>query len=793
MKRTLYLGLLTITMITVGCAKNLQEKSYNQGINVIPVPAELTVTDTTQQFTLTAGTSIVVTSTDFKTPADYLAAKVEKSTGYALTVTENNIPQTNFIALELDPRVPVGNEGYTLTSSAKGVTIKARTPQGAFYGVQTLMQLLPAEIESPEVIKTVSWTMPAVEVKDEPRFKYRGMMLDVARHFNDVEFIKKQLDVLAMFKMNRFHWHLTEDQAWRIEIKKYPKLTSMGSTRTEGDGKQYGPYFYTQEQIKEVVAYAAERYIDVIPEIEMPGHALAALYGYPEYSCTGGPFKQPRIIWGVEEDVFCVGKDSTFLFLQDVIDEVCELFPSEYFHIGGDECPKVRWKTCPDCQARAKSLGLKEKTDDNGTRHSVEEQLQSYTVARIEKYLNAKGKKLVGWDEILEGGLTPSATVMSWRGIEGGIAAAKQGNDVFMTPGPGGMYLDHLQGAAEVEPTSIGGYSTLEKTYSYEPIPAELNEEERKHIIGAQSNIWTEYMLTPEHAEYMIYPRIIALAELTWSPAERKDWVSFQQRLGNAMVRLDLHGINYHIPMPEGTLSQNVVFVDDSTEVVFSNTRNMPMVYTTDGTEPTAASAQYNGPIKVGGKGEIKIATLLPSEKTSKSRSIPFEKQSLAPAVTPKTIEGTLKLGKAQKPGVGARMRVADGLYPTVESYAGARYADDTVVTALFEAKLWDMNKPSLAIFEGYIELPEDGVYTFTTDVDELWIDGVQLITNPKLSRHYKNKAQKALAAGKHNYKLVFNNMIKDGWPNSWSEIGFKYKTPNGTEWVKAAGDALTY
>ena len=757
------MALLSLAMVAVSCSAEIVHQPYNDGINVIPVPKQLSVTDSTK-FTLTANTVVAISTPDFATPATYLTAKIQQSTGYALTVATET-PETNYIALEINMRVPVGHEGYTLSSSQNGVTIAARTPQGAFYGVQTLLQLLPAEIESPVVVENTAWQIPSVEVVDEPRFEYRGIMLDVCRHFAPVEFLKKQLDVLAMFKINRFHWHLTEDQAWRIEIKKYPKLTELGSKRTEGDGKVYGPFFYTQEQIKEVVKYASDRYIDVIPEIELPGHALAALVGYPELSCTGGPFKQPRIIWGVEPDVYCVGKEETFTFLQNVIDEVVELFPSKYFHIGADECPKTRWETCPDCQKRIKDEGIKGIKGDHI--HSPEAKLQSYTVDRIEKYLATKGKKLIGWDEILEGGLTPSSTVMSWRGVEGGIAAAKNGNDAIMTPGPGGMYIDHLQGAAEVEPTSIGGYAPLSKTYSYEPVPEALTDDEKKFIKGAQINMWTEYCLDGDHMEYMVYPRLLALAELTWAQLGKRNFEDFTRRLANAEVRMDLHGINFHIPMPEGTLSQNVVYTGDNTVVEFNNTRNLPMVYTIDGSNPTAKSTVYTKGIEVSGNGEIKIATKLLSNKLSNVRTITFEKQTLTPAVTVETVKG-------------AKLKIAEGLYPTFADFSKARFGTDTIVAKLFEAKLWDMNKPSLGVFEGYFEIPEDGIYTFSTDMDILSVDGKVIIENEKLSRHYKNKAQIALQKGKHKFTMTVNNMIKDGWPNTWSRIGFQIKDLKG-------------
>lgn len=775
--------LATLVALSVACAPKIVDKPYNQGINILPVPKALTVLDDSVRFTITPNTVIVCSSPDLVQSAAFLAAKINSAAGYALKITDAPA-ESNFIALNLNTRVAVGNEGYTLRSDIHGVVVEARTPQGAFYGVQTLLQLLPAEIESPSKIDYVAWTIPSVEIADEPRFAYRGLMIDVCRHFVDVDFLKKQLDVLAMFKINRFHWHLTDDQAWRVEIKKYPRLTEMGSLRTEGDGSTYGPFFFTQEQIKEVVAYAAERYIDVIPEIELPGHGLAALTGYPEFSCTGGPFT-PRILWGVEEDVFCVGKDATFQFLQDVVDELVPLFPSKYFHIGGDECPKVRWETCDDCQARAKALDLKvitEKVGDKEIKHSVEEQLQSYAVQRMDKYLTEKGKKMIGWDEILEGGLADGAVVMSWRGTEGGIAAATMGHEVIMTPMSGGMYIDFYQGAPEVEPITIGGNVPLSKTYSFDPIPAELDSTKHHLILGAQNNMWAEYLLTPAHYEYMIYPRVLALAEVTWSPVSKKDFTDFSRRIDNAYVRLDFHGVNYHIPMPEGTLSQNVVFTGDTVSVPFSNSRGYPMVYTTDRSRPNAASRQYSEPILLDGPTTIQIATLLPSGKTSTVRSIVVEKQEFAAAVDTSTALHTTKDAQT------IRARVARGFYPKAADYAAAQFEADTLMAA-FNGLKFGIKEPALVVYEGLVTLPQEAVYTFFTDMNELWIDGVQLIDNNGIaSRHYHKKVQKALAAGKHNYKLVYNNMTQNGWPQSWNHIGFGYRLPGAdkAEWVKA-------
>lgn len=779
--------LAALAALSVACGPKIIEKSYNQGINILPVPKSLTVLDDSVRFTVTPNTVIVCPSADFAQPAAFLAAKIKGATGFDLKIADAPV-ESNFIALNLNTRVPVGNEGYTLRSELSGVTIEARTPQGAFYGVQTLLQLLPAEIESATKIDYVAWTIPSVDITDEPRFAYRGLMLDVARHFVDVEFIKKQLDVLAMYKINRFHWHLTDDQAWRIEIKKYPRLTEMGAVRTEGDGSTYGPFFFTQEQIKEVVAYAAERYIDVIPEIELPGHGLAALTGYPEFSCTGGPFT-PRILWGVEEDVFCVGKDATFTFLQDVVDEVVELFPSKYFHIGGDECPKVRWETCPDCQARAKALGLKvttEKIGDKEVKHSVEEQLQSYAVRRMEEYLASKGKKMIGWDEILEGGLAPGAVVMSWRGTQGGIDAATQNHEVIMTPSSDGMYIDYYQGAAEVEPMGIGGRVMLEKTYNYEPVPSQLDSTQHHLILGAQTNLWSEYLLSPELYEYMFYPRVLALAELTWSPASKKDYADFCRRLDNAYVRLDFHGINYHIPMPEGTLTQNVVFTNDTVSVPFENSRAYPMVYTLDGSQPTAQSTPYTEPIVVEATSTINIATVLASGKMSRVRSVVVEKQALAPAADTSTL-----LNK-EKEARTIRARVARGFYPNPADYATAQFAPDTLMAA-FNGIKFGLKEPALVVYEGLVTVPENGVYTFFSDMNELWIDGEKLIDNNGMaSRHYHKKVQKALASGKHTYKLVYNNMTQDGWPQSWNVVGFGYRLPSN-ERVWVTSDMISY
>ena len=437
-------------------------------------------------------------------------------------------------------------EEYFIDITKKGVKIQASTVAGFRNASQTIGQMLPAAYYGKAKAAGENWVLPCATIKDKPRFAYRGMHLDVARHFFDVKEVKRYLDVMAAYKLNRFHWHLTEDQGWRIEIKKYPKLTEVGAWRdstmvgknwNEFDHTRYGG-FYTQEEIKDVVAYAADLGITVIPEIDLPGHMVAALTSYPELGCTGGPYTV-RPVWGIADEVLCPGKETTFKFIEDVLDEVMELFPSEYIHIGGDECPKKAWKACPACQKRIKDLGLK-----SDGKHSAEEYLQSYVTARVQKYLNDHGRKIIGWDEILEGKLADGATVMSWRGAKGGIEAAKQGFDVIMTPNTY-MYFDYYQSdSTALEPLAIGGNLPVEKVYECEPytdIPAEAQH----HVLGVQANLWTEYIPTNEQLEYMLLPRMSALSEVQWCQPENKNLDRFKASLNHAFKIYDAMGLTY--------------------------------------------------------------------------------------------------------------------------------------------------------------------------------------------------------------------------------------------------------
>ena len=770
---------LSMTLLAASCEPAGETRSYNEGINIIPMPQSLTIQD--GAFRLKNSTSISANTSEAQTVAEYFAMKMRRSTGYDIPVGENGN-----IKLNIDPSIEINEEGYKLNVTGNEVNIEAKTAQGLFYGLQSFMQLLPAEIESPTKVDGIAWTAKSVNITDEPRFSYRGLMIDPCRHFMTVDEIKKQLDVMALFKMNRMHWHLTEDQAWRIEIKKYPKLTEVGSKRIEGEGYEYGPFFYTQEDIKEVVKYASDRFITIIPEIELPGHELAAISAYPELSCKGQPIS-PRIIWGVEDVVMCAGKELPFEFLENVIAEVAQLFPGEYLHIGGDECPKTSWKNCPLCQKRIKQEGLQAKDG-----HSAEERLQSYFVQRMEKVAAKYGKKIIGWDEILEGGLSPTATVMSWRGEKGGIAAALTSHDVIMTPGSNGLYLDFYQGDSKIEPVAIGGYSPLEKTYSYNPTPDTLIAMGKEHFIkGVQGNVWSEYLYDNSIREYMTFPRALAIAEVGWTKIDRKDYKDFERRINNACVRMDAHDINYHIPMPEQPGgSCNFIAFTDQAKLEFKTSRPERMVYTTDGSEPTAQSDEYTVPLTFNENTTLKIATVLPSGKMSKVRTITIEKQ------TPS------KGQELKNPSKGLEMKVKYGSYLNTDNFDEKNTTFDEKKTIKTTRELTSVVKYSdsmrgvkqyAAIANGYINIEEDGVYYFSSDLEEVWIDGKLLINNKnEVKRHSRNDNSVALGKGMHEIKAVFLGHIIGGWPSNWNDGSIKIKKA-GTDKFENLGENMLF
>ena len=583
-----------------------QDNAYN----LIPFPARFNGTD--GRFAVTATTRIITTPKDAGqlVAAQLLIGQLKTASGLPVAVAPASpaLAKGKNIFFQAHKAGKCGPEGYVLKVTPDRVTVEAETPKGYFYAVQTLLQLLPAEVFSPKKVDNIAWSMPACDILDRPRYGYRGLMLDVGRYFMPAAFVKRFIDLMALHKMNTFHWHLTEDQGWRIEIKKYPKLTQVASKRRETivghyhqnypqqfDGQEYGG-FYTQAEIKDVVKYATARHVTIIPEIEMPGHATAAIAAYPELSCDPAKKYEVATTWGVKEDVYCPS-EKTFLFLQDVLTEVMALFPGKYIHIGGDECPKTAWKNSAFCQDLIKKLKLKD-----------EHELQSYFIQRIEKFLNSKGKAIIGWDEILEGGLAPNATVMSWRGTQGGIEAARQKHNVIMTPNTY-VYLDYYQGNPAKEPLAIGGYLPLEKVYSYEPSPTELTADQQKYIQGVQANVWTEYISTPAQAEYMTYPRAIAVAEIGWIPQGPRNFEDFAVRLKEHLKRLDYQGVNYSRRLldvrastqftNEGQLQVKLDKVDSDSKIY----------YTTNGKEPNTASTEYITPIQLSKTTTIKAIT----------------------------------------------------------------------------------------------------------------------------------------------------------------------------------------
>ena len=595
--------------------------------NIIPRPQQVNVSNDAP-FTLSAKTviSLGTNSQDMKRNANMLASYIEQATGIRPAIGKGKSGAA--IVLTIDKTI-ANAEGYKLDADAKHIRIAGASAAGVFYGIQTLRKSLPLVNG-----KASKVSIPAVHIADAPRFAYRGTHLDVSRHFVTADSVRQFIDMLALHNINRFHWHLTDDQGWRIEIKKYPLLTQIGSKRAQTvighnsgkyDGKPYSG-FYTQKQIRDIVKYAADRYITIVPEIDLPGHMQAALAAYPDMGCTGGPYEVWQK-WGVSDNVLCAGNDKTLTFIDNVLKEITQLFPSKYIHVGGDECPKTQWQKCPKCQARIKALNLEAKDG-----HSAEERLQSYIITHASNYLKSLGRNTIGWDEILEGGLAEGATVMSWRGESGGIAAAKQHHDVVMTPNSY-LYFDYYQSLDKVnEPLAIGGYLPLETVYSYEPMPKELTADEARHIIGVQANIWTEYMPTFKQIQYMALPRLAALSEVQWSQPALKDYNSFTNRLTEFTHLYDRLGYNYAKHL------YNVAIQVDSDnkwrEILIHMTTagNAEIRYTLDGTEPTANSTLYTCAIVLQKSAKIRAAAFRDGKRSSvTSQDISFNKATACP------------------------------------------------------------------------------------------------------------------------------------------------------------------
>lgn len=623
----IFLLFILSSLFLCACTKEnkIDNANYNQ---LVPLPQQIIFYPDKEPFVMNELTEILYMENNNESHqlATFMAAYIEECTGIKLQLTTKNKGK-NIIKFDID-NIDKSPDYYKLSVTAEGIIIQASSESGIFYGIQTLRKSLPLG----EQLDKISF--PSVDIEDYPTFGHRGALLDVSRHFYSTNFIKKYIDALALFNMNVFHWHLTDDQGWRIEIKKYPNLTKMGSQRSETaidrhseeyDGKPYGG-FYTQDEIKEIVEYAGQRYITVIPEIDIPGHTLAVLASYPELGCTGGPYQVGRG-WGIFEDVLCAGNDSVFTFLDDVFSEVVELFPAKYIHIGGDECLKNRWMSCSKCQTRIKSLGLKETKE-----HSSGEQLQSYFIHKVEEIINKKGKSIIGWDEILEGGIAPNATIMSWRGTEGGIYAASKGHDVIMTP-ESHVYLDYYQSSnVDKEPYTFGWLTDLKKVYNFDPLPAELSEDKQKHILGGQVNVWTEYMPTHENVEYMLLPRMAALAETLWSYSQEKDFNNFVHRMYRQSLLLDKLGYKnskeaygvqagYDYDTEKSEIKVNLSSFDDS-----------PIHYTLDGAAPTIKSTLYTEPVVINKTTNLK-AVVIRDDKIGEvySKDFSFNKATVKP------------------------------------------------------------------------------------------------------------------------------------------------------------------
>jgi hexosaminidase len=744
MRRTWIVAAFLPALTVPGCGTDASAPS------LIPVPEHVQVRS--GEFRPNESTALSVSDAsdpELAALAELVAAEVREATGLPVPAGER---AANSIRLVLDPDVSTGTpasnsplareESYLLSVDGSGIEVRAATHAGLFYGTRTLLQLLPAAPTAD------GDAVPALEIRDEPRFVYRGLHLDVGRHYFPPEFIKRYIDLLARYKLNVFHWHLTEDQGWRLQVDRYPRLAEVGAWRDEtileknfdpyiGDGIPHGG-FYTKDEVREIVEYAAARYVTVIPEIEMPGHSVAALAAYPELACTEGPF-EVSTVWGVKEDIYCP-HERAFEFLQGVLTEVMELFPSPYVHIGGDEAPKRRWEESPVAQEVIRREGLAD-----------EFELQSWFIRRIEGFLLAHDRRLIGWDEILEGGLAPQATVMSWRGVGGGIEAARQGHDVIMTP-TSHMYFDYYQSRnRDGEPLAIGGYVPLELVYSFEPVPEELTPADAARVLGPQGNVWTEYMKTPGHVEYMAYPRALALAEVAWSAEGARDWDGFLERLPAELRRLDALGVNYRIPEPSG-LEEDVLTLADTVRVELGSPLPGGAIrFTLDGTDPGAGSTTYGWALvlPVDTVGTIVSArVVLPTGRmgpVARSRfartilrtGLDIDSSRLRPGLDMSYIEGSFA-SVTQVDAAGAARR---GTVPRVELPGIARDAE-------FGLR-----------FRGYLRVPFDDVYTFEMTSD----DGSQLILKEDVvidHDGYHSASRKAgsmgLARGHHRLRVLY-------------------------------------
>ena len=712
-------------------------------INVIPHPYEYDV-NPLYRYYFTEQSGVVCKQKELLPVAELFTQNIKKSTGLELPIVKRS---KNPIILKIDKRM-TNPEGYTLFIYTDAIEIFGGSPSGVYYGLQTLMQLLPPAVESDAIVQGVEWSLPIAVIEDYPRFKYRGMHVDPCRHFMPLEHIYKQVDWMSKFKLNTLHLHLTDDQLWTFEVKKYPLLTEIGTQRTNVDGTIYKGGYFTQDELRQLVDYAAVRGVTIIPEIEMPGHAMAALAAYPQYGCTGGPYKV-RTTWGVEEHLLCAGNDSVFQFIEDVLTELTAVFPSEYIHIGGDECPTNIWHECPKCQARMQAEGL-----------ATETELHGYFIRRVEQILHKLGRKMIGWDEILDGGASATATVMSWRGSKGGIKAANQGNQAIMTPWDI-CYFDHYQGSKLFEPMAQSGFLPLEKVYNWEPISDEIEAEQRDKILGGQANLWAEYMPDYRQAEYMIYPRLLALSEVLWATHYR-DYKNFTERLVEAQKRLDYGDINYHIPLPEGPQAQYVEFLD-SVDVELTNSLGYEMHY--EGVSSKEQGVGNNCELCIFNSTLLKAYTVF-NGRNSDTIEVYYNKLS-APHFAAK--------GLSQN---GLYRQRAYGYFHNTDSLDYVRFD----VTDLVDSLVYDYNdtyfEPWIEVYQGYIKVDSTDTYLITTDLEELWVDDIRVINNNgELKRNQTKRAQMVLEEGFHSIKAVYNNCVNDGFPAHWRKPEIRIKS----------------
>ena len=706
-------------------------------VNIIPMPQS--VERGNGSFAFSHKTVIVASDAAARAGASTLNDLLMQNHGFKLKVVEKT-PKQNAIVLTSAPSDT--GEAYKLEIDQKLVRIGGG-PRGLFYGIQSLMQMLP-------VTDDRRAELPAFRISDHPRFAYRGMHLDVSRHFMPVEFVKKYIDLMSMYKFNTFHWHLTDDQGWRIEIKKYPKLTEVGSKRPESvKERNLRPYigdgvpvegFYTQDEIRDVVRYARARQINIIPEIELPGHASAALAAYPQLGCKQDMQYKVQTTWGIFKEVFCP-TDETFKFLEDVIDETIKLFPdSPYIHIGGDEVLKDHWKESAFVQDLMKRENLKD-----------EHEVQSYFVRRMEKFINSKGKKIIGWDEILEGGVAPNATIMSWRGEKGGIEAAKAHHDVIMTPNTY-VYFDYGQGDPAYEPLNIGSFIPLEKVYGWNPVPKEIAPDEAKYIIGGQANVWTEYLKKPANVEYMVFPRLLALSEVLWTEPANKNYSDFERRLAVNLARLDKRDVNYRIPEPDG-LANTIVSGDGNVALDLKPfAPGYKIFYTLDGSTPTESSGLVSGPIKFNvPKGEVKTLKTIVVTPTGRKSSVYAATFVNRPPLTAVEAGGTA-------PGVNFSFE-SPNADPSLKS-AVEKGESRSIMLEQF-AKRYDLSKPFAVMFDGYVKMAADGIYEFQIDSTwdpQLMIDGQPIIDETGSAERRVHTAIVPLKAGFHKVSLRYRH-----------------------------------